>query len=84
MTMFTRQRQDGVARLGVAATRKIGTAVARNRAKRVIREVFRHHKPSTAVDVVVVPRREMLEAPFDRVEAEFETLLQRCAASPSR
>jgi ribonuclease P protein component len=77
MTLFTREREAGAARLGIAATRKIGGAVERNRAKRVVREVFRHHKPPGAVDVVVVPRREMLDAPYERVEAEFRSLLQR-------
>jgi len=81
MTLFTKQRESGVARLGIAATRKIGGAVERNRAKRVVREVFRHHKPSGAIDVVVIPRREMLEASYERVEAEFQLLLQR---SPKR
>lgn len=84
MTMFTRPREEGSARLGIAATRKIGGAVTRNRAKRLVRELFRHHKPSTPVDVVVVPRRELLDAPYARVEAEFESLLQRCVASSSR
>ena len=84
MTMFTREREAGTARLGIAATRKMGAAVARNRAKRVVRELFRHHKPSTPLDIVVVPRRELVDAPFERIEAEFESLLQRCAASPSR
>jgi ribonuclease P protein component len=84
MTMFTREREEGVARLGIAATRKMGAAVARNRAKRLVRELFRHHKPSTPVDVVVVPRRELLDAPFARIEAEFESLLRRCVTSPSR
>lgn len=84
MTMFTRQREEGMARLGIAATRKIGAAVARNRAKRIVRELFRHHKLAGPLDVVVVPRRELLDAPFDRIEAEFESLLQRCAAPPSR
>ena len=84
MTMFTRQREEGVARLGIAATRKMGGAVERNRAKRLVRELFRHHKPAGPLDVVVVPRRELLDATFDRVEAEFQSLLQRCAASPSR
>jgi ribonuclease P protein component len=77
MTMFTREREAGPARLGIAATRKMGAAVERNRAKRLVREVFRHHKPSMSIDVVVVPRREMLAAPFDRLEAEFQSLLAR-------
>jgi ribonuclease P protein component len=77
MTMFTREREAGPARLGIAATRKMGAAVERNRAKRLVRELFRHHKPVTAIDVVVVPRREILAAPFDRLEAEFQSLLSR-------
>jgi ribonuclease P protein component len=81
MTLFTKERESGVARLGIAATRKIGGAVERNRAKRVVREVFRHHKPSGAIDVVVIPRRELLDAPYERIEAEFQSLLHR---SPKR
>jgi ribonuclease P protein component len=77
MTMFTRERETGAARLGIAATRKMGAAVERNRAKRLVRELFRHNKPAVAVDVVVVPRREILEAPYDRLEAEFRSLLSR-------
>jgi ribonuclease P protein component len=77
MTMFTREREGGVARLGIAATRKMGAAVERNRAKRLVREVFRHHKPAGALDVVVVPRREILDAPYEKVEAEFVSLLGR-------
>ena len=81
MTLFTRAREAGAARLGIAATRKMGGAVERNRAKRVVREVFRHHKPAGAIDVVVIPRREMLGAPYERVEAEFRSLLSK---SPKR
>jgi len=77
MTMFTREREAGPSRLGIAATRKMGAAVERNRAKRLVREVFRHNKPSSAIDVVVVPRREILSAPYDRVETEYRSLLSR-------
>ena len=84
MTMFTREREAGVARLGIAATRKMGAAVERNRAKRLVREVFRHHKPAGALDVVVVPRREMLDAPYEKVEAEFVSLLSRNTSTRSR
>ena len=84
MTMFTREREAGVARLGIAATRKMGAAVERNRAKRLVREVFRHHKPAGALDVVVVPRRDILDAPYEKVEAEFISLLSRHPLTRSR
>jgi len=77
MTMFTREREAGPSRLGIAATRKMGAAVERNRAKRLTRELFRHHKPAGPIDVVVVPRREMLDASYARVETEFCSLLAR-------
>jgi ribonuclease P protein component len=55
----------------------MGAAVERNRAKRLVRELFRHNKPVVAVDVVVVPRREILTAPYERIESEFRSLLAR-------
>jgi ribonuclease P protein component len=83
MTMFVRQNVGGSARLGVAATRKIGGAVIRNRAKRLTRELFRNHKPTSAVDIVVVPRRQFLDAPYPSLEREFDNLLER-ATQPGR
>jgi ribonuclease P protein component len=78
MTVFVLAR-DGegpaVARLGVAATRKLGGAVVRNRAKRLSRELFRRHKPPTGLDVVVVPRREFLTADFPSLERDYVVLL---------
>ena len=81
MTMFTMEREAGPARLGIAATRKMGAAVERNRAKRLVRELFRHNKPASAVDVVVVPRREILDASYDRIESEFRSLLNKRAVT---
>lgn len=84
MTMFTMEREAGPARLGIAATRKMGAAVERNRAKRLVREVFRHNKPAAALDVVVVPRREILAAAYDRLESEFRSLLSKNPSSRYR
>ena len=69
-------------RLGLIASRKLGPAVARNRAKRRLRDLFRRHRgalgPGAALDVVAIPRRELIAAPFADVEADFLSTLRRC------
>jgi len=82
MTVFLVAREGEGPRLGVAATRKIGSAVVRNRAKRLARELFRRHKIAAAVDLVIVPRREMLDAPFSSLEADYLAILRRGQAAP--
>jgi ribonuclease P protein component len=70
-------------RLGVIASRRLGGAVARNRAKRRLREVFRRGLPAASrpgdrtLDVVVIARRELLDAPFAALEADFQNALRR-------
>jgi ribonuclease P protein component len=72
------------ARLGIAASRRIGGAVVRNRAKRRIREVFRLVEWQPAVDVVVTPRRELIDAPFDHVRDELVSLVAQALRHPRR
>jgi len=84
MTVFVHANGLGRARLGIAATRKLGSAVIRNRAKRLVREVFRRNKPPGGFDIVVIPRREMLEADYAHVEADFLSILTRRGPRPVR
>jgi ribonuclease P protein component len=77
MTLFACKTDESVARLGIAATRKLGGAVRRNRAKRLVRELFRLRKPAAGLDIIVVPRREFFDASFDSLTREFSALLDR-------
>ena len=77
MTLFVAPNGGTRCRLGVAATRKLGAAIVRNRAKRLARELFRRQKPPAGLDVIVVPRREMLDVPFASLEKDFSTTLAR-------
>lgn len=84
MTLFVAPNTRDHARLGIAATRRLGGAVARNRAKRLTRELFRHRKPAAGFDIVVVPRREFLDAPYLGLEREFDALLERALRAGGR
>ena len=76
-TLFVLPNELGVCRLGLTATRKLGGAVQRNRAKRLIREVFRRNKVALGYDVVVVARRELLDASLPILEADYRNTLER-------
>jgi ribonuclease P protein component len=76
-TVFILANNRDVSRLGIAATKKLGGAVQRNRAKRLIREVFRRNYFAQGFDIVVVPKREALGASLTVLEADYRNLLER-------
>ena len=75
MSVFVLAKAAGNSRIGIAASKKLGGAVDRNLAKRRMREVFRHAAALGGIDVVVIPRRELLTAPFESVQREFASLV---------
>jgi ribonuclease P protein component len=77
LTLFLMAGEPTIGRLGIAATRKLGGAVERNRAKRLIREVFRRNKVAPGYDLVVVPKRELLDASLTVLETEFRNIVER-------
>jgi ribonuclease P protein component len=77
MTLFLLANRLPESRLGIAATRKIGDAVRRNRAKRLVRELYRRNKVAAGFDIVVIPRREIFDANYGSLEADYRALLRR-------
>jgi len=66
-------------RLGVVTSKKIGGAVVRSRARRLLRETFRQHQYdfNQPVDMVLVARNSIAGKHFADVEKDFLTVLKR-------
>jgi ribonuclease P protein component len=66
-------------RLGVITGRRIGHAVVRTRARRLLREAFRLHQPLLLrpVDLVLVARPSIAGKPFAEVAGDYLSALRR-------
>ncbi|MCX6902289.1 MAG: ribonuclease P protein component [Verrucomicrobia bacterium] len=66
-------------RLGVVTSRKVGCAVARSRARRLLREVWRQnqHDFPAALDMVLVARPSIAGKKLAAVNRDFRTGLRR-------
>ncbi|HXC35122.1 MAG TPA: ribonuclease P protein component [Candidatus Acidoferrales bacterium] len=66
-------------KLGVVTSRKIGGAVQRTRARRLLRESFRLHQHEFArpIEIILVARNSIAGKKFADVEKDFLTTLRR-------
>lgn len=81
----TQPHLDGEAELwlGITVSRKVGNSVARNRARRRLREAARKVLPRAAAhghDYVLIGRTETLTRPFPALIADIETALRKMGA----
>ena len=67
------------ARIGLSATRKLGNAVIRNRAKRRARDIFRNHREwiSDGIDLVVLFYGPSADCEFEKFKSEFLALIDK-------
>lgn len=74
---------SGSARVGVTVTRKVGSSVTRNRARRRLREVARAVLPDAAVpgcDYVLVARSGTLSRPYPDLLGDLKSAVMALAA----
>jgi ribonuclease P protein component len=78
-TAFVLPNDGGPARIGITTTRKIGNAVERNRARRLVREVFRRNRwlvPS-GVDIVINVKKHLSKCNYQDIENDFISFLEK-------
>lgn len=71
--------------LGFTASKKVGNAVARNRAKRRLRAIAQEvlaDRPQAAVDLVLIARKETLERDYAKLKQDFQRATDRLLTPP--
>ncbi len=75
---FLRGEAEKPVRVGYTATKKIGNAVARNRARRRLREAARltlAEAPLPGIEIVFICRQETAQIPFESLRASLKSTL---------
>lgn len=78
LSLHSLHREQGVARLGITVSRKVGGAVQRQKLKRRIREIFRRwdkRRKLPSMDIVVHAKPGAAQVKFNELEGELRRLL---------
>ena len=78
--MRLRMTQTGMRRLGVISSKRVGNAVARNRARRLMREAFRNNQGilPPSCDVLMIASGGILVMGEAQVEALYIAQTEKC------
>ena len=79
LALYARRGLPGQNRLGVTVGKKLGNAVTRNKVRRRLREIYRHHEEEflPGRDIVVVARVRGAHAPYRILERDLMKLAGR-------
>ena len=79
IVLFCRKNGMDETRIGFTASKKVGNSVKRNRARRLMKEAYRHMEASImdGYDIVAIARVTVNEADYKGVEDSFRKAVQR-------
>lgn len=79
MVLYVLPQRGGQRRVGFAAGKRLGSAVVRNRVKRLLREAYRlnQHRLSAGFDLVIVGRQPLTGGGLSDAVAAFLQLCDR-------
>jgi len=79
LILLVKANQKDVSRFAFVAGRRVGNAVARNRCKRLMREVVRHHLTEIEAgwDIMLIARTPITAVSYHEVETAVLQLLAR-------
>ena len=79
LVTYCQKTRRGRPRMGITATKKVGGAVQRNRAKRLIREAYRQLEPGIqgGWDLVFVARSRTAQVKMQQVRGVMEAQLRQ-------
>jgi ribonuclease P protein component len=77
--MLTEPTISSIRRLGVIASKRVGNAINRNRAKRILREIFRLNQEvlPPCCDVVLIARKKIFNHSFQELQKDYRSLCKR-------
>lgn len=66
-------------RVGISVSKKVGNAVVRNRMRRLVKEIVRHHEPEIAghFDIVFIVRKGALSKDYAELEKSVLHVLRK-------
>ena len=79
IVVYVLPNRQKISRLGITVSKKTGTAVVRNRIKRLIKESYRLNEKSikAGYDIVIVARRNIINASYFDVASSLVKMMDR-------
>ena len=79
LVLYARKNHSANNRVGITVSKKLGSAVIRNRTRRRLREVYRLNEErfTPGWDIVVVARSRSVNADFQRLTSAYLSLAEK-------